>query len=99
MALYLFVLTFAMKLKGSNYKIHWNILVFCDQWKMMSGLNLSHEKMSDFMSFPLFGFTLIIKLRNFDFESHWNTWFFLEIKYMTADLNISHGKAHCLGPL
>ena len=47
-------------------------LVFYGQWKIMSDLNMSHGKMSDFVSFPLFGFTLVIKLRNFDFESHWN---------------------------
>ena len=29
---------------------------------MTSDLNMSHGKMSDFVSFPLFGFTLIIKL-------------------------------------
>ena len=58
-----------MKLKDANCKSRWNILIFCDQWKMMSDLNMSHEKVSDFVSFPLFGFTL----RNFDFESHWNT--------------------------
>ena len=40
---------------------------------MMWDLKMSHENMSDFVSFPLFGFTLVIKLRNFDFESHWNT--------------------------
>ena len=38
---------------------------------MVSNLNMSHGKMSDFVSFPLFGFTLVIKLRNFDSESHW----------------------------
>ena len=37
---------------------------------MLLDLNMSHEKMSDFVSFPLFGFALVIKLRNFDFESH-----------------------------
>ena len=36
----------------------------------MSDLNMSHRKMSDFVSFSLFAFTLVIKLRNFDFESH-----------------------------
>ena len=35
---------------------------------MMSDLNMSFEKMSDFVSFSLFGFTVVIKLRNFDFE-------------------------------
>ena len=37
---------------------------------VMSDLNKSYGKMSNFVSFPLFGFTLLIKLRNFDFESH-----------------------------
>ena len=37
---------------------------------MVSDLNISHEKMSDFVSFPFFGFTLVIKLRNFDSEGH-----------------------------
>ena len=78
--LYLFVLTFAAKFESANYKSHWNILVFCHQWKMMSDLNMSHEKMSDFVSFPFFGFTLIIKLINFDFESHWNALLFSDIK-------------------
>ena len=40
---------------------------------MTSDLNMSHEKISDFVSFPLFGCTLLIKLRNFDSESHLNT--------------------------
>ena len=37
---------------------------------MSSNMNMSHGKMSDFVSFPFFGFTIVIKLRNFDFESH-----------------------------
>ena len=37
---------------------------------MMSDLNMSYEKMSDFVSFPMFELTVFIKLRNFDFESH-----------------------------
>ena len=36
----------------------------------MSDLNVLHEKMSDFVSFPLFELTLDIKLRNIGFESH-----------------------------
>ena len=36
----------------------------------MSDLNMSHGKISDFVSFPLLGFTLVIKLRSFEFESH-----------------------------
>ena len=38
--------------------------------KIMSDLNMSRGKMSDFVLFPLFGFTLVIKLTNSDFESH-----------------------------
>ena len=37
---------------------------------MVPDLNMSHEKMSDFFSFPLLGFTLVMKLRNFDFKGH-----------------------------
>ena len=40
--------------------------------KIMSDLNMSLGKMSDFVSFSLFGFTLVKKLRNFDFERHVN---------------------------
>ena len=78
-SLYLLMLTFAMKLKDAYYKNHWNILVLCDQWKMMSDLNMNHERMSDFISFSLFGFTLAIKLRNFE-------------KDMVSDLAMPHGK-------
>ena len=46
----------------------------------MSDLNMSHGKMSDFVSFPLFGFTLVIKLTNFDFESHGNILSFFDEK-------------------
>ena len=35
----------------------------------MSNLNMSHGKMSDFVSLPLLGFTSVIKLKNFDFKS------------------------------
>ena len=47
-----------------------DILAFCDQWNMMSDLNMSREKMSDFVSCVLFGFPSVIKLRKFDFENH-----------------------------
>ena len=80
-----------MKLKNANYQGHWSILAFCDQWKMMSELNMSHGKMSNFVSLPLFGFTLVTKIRNLDFESLWNTLSF-DKKNMRTDLNMSHGK-------
>ena len=44
---------------------------------MLSDLNISHGKMSNFVSIPLFGYALVIKLRNFDFKVHWNTLMFL----------------------
>ena len=47
--------------------------MFFDKKGMTSYLNISHEIMSDFVSFPLSGFTLVIKLRNFGLESHGNT--------------------------
>ena len=59
----MFGFTFATKLKGANYKSHRNILVFCNQWNLMSDLNMSHEEISGFISLSLFGFTLVIKLK------------------------------------
>ena len=75
-----YLIEFTMRLKSFNYKSHWNILVFYDHWKIMLDLDMSHGKMSDFVSIPLFGFTLVIKLRNFDFESHWNILIFFNKK-------------------
>ena len=74
-----------MKLKDAKYKGIWNTLLFYDRWKMMSDMNMSLGKMSDFVLFPLFGFILVIKLRNF--ESHWNTLIFFNQK--SDDLNMS----------
>ena len=94
-SIYLFVLTFPVKLKTTNYKSLWNFLVFYDQWKIISNLNMSHWNMYNFVLFWLFEFTLFIKLRNFDFESHWNTLIFLNTlnkKDMLSDLNMTHGK-------
>ena len=87
------MLNSAIKLKDTNYKSHWNILAFCDQWKMIPDLNMSlHRKMSDFVSCSLFGSTLVIKLGNPDFGSHWNTVMFFDKKDMTWDLNMFQGK-------
>ena len=47
---------------------------------MLSDLNMSYGKMSDFVSFPLPESTLVIKLRNFDFESYWNILIFFDKK-------------------
>ena len=58
----------------------------------MSDLNISHEKMSDFVSFLWFGFTVVTKLRKFNFKSHSDTSIFFDKKGMITDLNMSHGK-------
>ena len=60
--------------------------------KIMSNLNMSLGKMSDFVSVPLFGFTLVVKPRNFNFESHWNILMFLIKNDMVSELNMSDGK-------
>ena len=55
----------------------------------LSGLNMSHEKMSDFLSFWLSGLTLAIKLTNLDIVSHWNTSIcFDKKKDMESNLNM-----------
>ena len=43
---------------------------------MVSDLNMSHRKMSDFVLFPLVGLILVIKLRNFNSKGQ-NTLVFL----------------------
>ena len=47
---------------------------------MMSNLNISGVKMSDFVSFLLFRYTLNITLKNFDFESHEDILIFFDKK-------------------
>ena len=59
-----------IKLRNSDFESHWNALIDFDKKKMFSDLNISHENISDFVSFPLFTFTLDIKLRIFDLKGH-----------------------------
>ena len=47
---------------------------------MLSDLNISHGKLTDFVSFLLFRSTLVITLRNYDFESHSNSLVFFDKK-------------------
>ena len=54
---------------------------------MVSDLNMSHRKMSYFISFPLFGFTLIIILGNFDFKGHTSI-----LKYILKYFNLFFNK-------
>ena len=56
----------------------------------MSGFNMSHGKMSVWVSFPLLRFTLVIRLRNFIWN--WNTT--TKKKEMVSHLNMSHGKMY-----
>ena len=53
---------------------------------------MPHEKMSDFVSFPLFGLVLVIKLRNMEIESCRNTLRCFDKKNMVSDLNMSNGR-------
>ena len=82
-----------MKLKVANYKNHWNVLIFCDQWKIMPDLNMSHWKISDFVSFLLFRFTLVIKnYETLTLNVIGIVQYFLSKKNMTTSLNLSDGK-------
>ena len=58
--------------KTEKFRFWKSLKYFNIFWKedMLSDLNMSHGKMSDFVSFPLFRFTLVMKLRNFDFKVH-----------------------------
>ena len=78
-SLYLFVITFAMKLKDTKYKYHWNILVFCDQLKIMSDLNMSHGKCLILIHFHCLDYCSH-KPRKFYFKSYWNTWIYFDKK-------------------
>ena len=66
----LFGFTLVIKLRNFDFESHWNISIYLMKEDMVSGSNMSHEKMSDFISFPLFGLTLVIKLRNFNLKGH-----------------------------
>ena len=49
---------------------------------------MSHEKISNLISFSRFVFIFIMKLTDFDFMSHWNTTIFCDQWKTTSDLNI-----------
>ena len=55
---------------------------------MVSDWNMSHRKLSDFVSFPLLYFTLVLKLRNVNFKGHKSTLIFFD-KKMMSDLILS----------
>ena len=80
-----------MKLKDANYKSHWNVSVFCDQWKMMSDLNMSHEKVSDFVSIVWLHFShKTEKFRFWKLLKYFNNlWQKID---MVSDLNMFNGK-------
>ena len=78
-----------MKLEDANYKSHWNHLGFCDQWKMMSNLNVLHRDMSDFVSFPLFRY-FSHKIDKFWFWKSLKYFIVLIKKDVITDLNMSY---------
>ena len=69
------------------WKVVERLWYFKIKTNITSYLNISHENMSDFVSFSLFGFTFFLKVRNLDFDTHWNTLFF--DKKTMSDLNMS----------
>ena len=75
-----------IKLKNCDFESHWNNLMFLIKKDLVSALNMSHGKMSDFVSFPLFGFTLVTKLRSSDFENHWNILIFFWLKKICCQI-------------
>ena len=77
-----------IKLRNLDFKIHWNILISLDKKNLVSDLNMSHEKVSDFVLF----LCPDTKLRNVDNESHWNTSICFDKKDMVSDLNMTNGK-------
>ena len=74
----LFGLISLIKMRNYNFESHWNfdkfdikkLWYFFDKKHITSDFNMSHKKMSDFVSLPLFGFTIVIKMGNYDFEGH-----------------------------
>ena len=75
-----------------DFESHWNIFVFFDKKHIVSDLNISHRKASDFVSLPLFGFTILIKLTNFDSENCSNALVHFNKKDILSDLNTQNGK-------
>ena len=61
---------FSHKTEKPDFESHWNTLTDFDKTNILSNLNMSHGKISDFVSFLFLGFTLVIKLRNFEFKGH-----------------------------
>ena len=88
--LILFHFTFLCLLLRRNWKMpissHWNNSVFCDQWKMMSYLNMSYGKISHLCS-------LTHEAKKFRFWKPLKYLFFYKKRY-DADLNMSHGKRY-----
>ena len=74
--LYLFVLTFAMKLKDVNYKSHCNY--FGIFWTVKNDVRFEyvHRKNFWFCFISIVWVRLVIKLRDSAFGSHWNTLIF-----------------------
>ena len=69
-----------MKINEGHFSSRTVIIHF---WDLTSYLNISHRKISDYVSFLLPEFTLVIRLANFDFESSWSTLKFLTKKMMS----------------
>ena len=51
----LFWFILVIKLRNFEYEINWNTLIFFDKKYVVSDLNMSHAKMSDFVYFNCLG--------------------------------------------
>ena len=72
--LYFHILSVSViKLENLNVETQWNASIFFYIKDTTLDLNMSHKKISDFVSFPLFRITLLIKPRDFSFKSQRNT--------------------------
>ena len=82
-----------MKLRGANYKSHWNILVFCDQWKLMSDQIDVPWKNVWYCFIHVVWVHFSHKTEKFwfwEWLKYFNT--FLIKKDIVSDLNMPHGK-------
>ena len=59
-----FGFTLVIKMRNLDFESHWNTSYFLIRKDMVLDLNMSHEKMSDFVLFPMSELTLVEKLRN-----------------------------------
>ena len=63
---------FCHGIEDAYFKSHRSFVILCNLWAIMSDVNMSYGKISDFVSFLL--------IERFCFTSHWNTFLFFDRK-------------------